>query len=478
MHVQINYHLFIYDSAGDESDSMNASNTKWLLALLFVGTLMGALDLAIIGPALPVIQLEFDMHERDLAGLLNAYVLFQMIGALLLAKLADRHGPRPIYIASIALFALGSLMLVIGEVSWMLFAGRAIQGFGAGGIFPAAAAVIGARLGIEERGKALGILGAVWGLAFLAGPLLGGILLRYSWQWLFAINLPIAVILIAGALKILPPGGAREPQPFDTQGMLILMVALGVLILAITGIDTTAPLDSLLTLRVGGSLVLIVALTAVFWRIEKRAVDPIVRPELFHSSQITKSCIISTGTSALQAGSIFLPALLVAALGIAPADAALLLLPGVVAATIAAPLFGRMINMVGTRLILVVCQVLTAISIGMYAWVDMTVFVFLVASIIGGIGSAGLVGAPLRYIMLAETDNNDRAAAQGLLSVVSSVGRLVGAAVVGAVAASLGGGVAGYQAAFSSLIGLAAVILLTAMTLKSKAAEKFDAAQS
>ena len=84
---------------------MEAKNTTWLLALLFVGTLMGALDLAIIGPALPVIQVEFGMQERELANLLNAYVLFQMIGALLLAKLSDRRGPRPIYMLSIALFA-------------------------------------------------------------------------------------------------------------------------------------------------------------------------------------------------------------------------------------------------------------------------------------------------------------------------------------------------------------------------------------
>jgi MFS family permease len=125
---------------------MDSKNTKWLLALLFTGTLMGALDLAIIGPALPVIQTEFDMQQRQLAGLINAYTLLQMIGALLLAKLADRWGPRSIYMASILLFAIGSLMLVVADVTWMLYAGRAVQGFGAGGVFPASAAVIGARL--------------------------------------------------------------------------------------------------------------------------------------------------------------------------------------------------------------------------------------------------------------------------------------------------------------------------------------------
>jgi len=455
---------------------MDTKNTKWLLALLFVGTLMGALDLAIIGPALPVIQAEFGMQPQDLAWLLNAYVLLQMIGALLLAKLADRHGPRPIYILSIVLFAAGSLLLVIARSEWMLYAGRAIQGFGAGGIFPAAAAVIGARLAPAERGKALGILGMVWGLAFLVGPLLGGIFLRFSWQWLFAINLPIAALLVVGAMRLLPAGGQHEPQPFDQKGMLILVLAMGALITVITGVDSNAALDSLLTPQVSGGLLLLLLLTAIFWRVEKRAVDPIVEPALFDSAQISKSCAISTGSSALQSGSIFLPALLVDSLGVSPADSALLLLPGVVAATAAAPLMGRLINKVGTRSIIVVSQVLVGISLCVYAFVDMTIFTFICASITGGIGSAGLVGAPLRYIVLAETDNHNRAAAQGLISVVSSIGRLVGAAMVGAVAASFGGGAVGYQAAFAGLILLAIIILLTAMTLKSKAAEKLDTA--
>ena len=455
---------------------MDTKNTKWLLALLFVGTLMGALDLAIIGPALPMIQVEFGMLTGELAWLLNSYVLLQMIGALLLAKLADRHGARLIYIVSITLFAAGSLLLVVADSAWMLYAGRAIQGFGAGGIFPAAAAVIGARLAPAERGQALGILGMVWGVAFLAGPLLGGIFLRFSWQWLFAINLPIAILLIVGAMKLLPGGGEHEPKPFDLKGMFTLIAATGALMLAINGIDSNAALESVLTPQVSGALLALVILGGIFWRIEKRAADPIVRPALFHSAQISKSCAISTGTSALQSGSIFLPALLVASLGISPADSALLLLPGVVAATVAAPLMGRLINKVGTRLIIVVCQILVGISLCIYAFADLSIFIFICASILGGIGSAGLVGAPLRYIVLAETGNHDRAAAQGLLSVVSSVGRLLGAAMVGAVAAVYGGGAAGYQAAFAGLIILAVLVLFTALTLKSKTDEQMDTA--
>jgi MFS family permease len=453
---------------------MEAKNTKLLLALLFVGTLMGALDLAIIGPALPVIEVEFDMQQRQLAGLINAYTLLQMLGALLLAKLADRYGPRLIYIVSVTLFAAGSLWLILADSTWMLYGGRALQGFGAGGIFPAAAAVIGARLAPRERGQALGILGTVWGLAFLLGPILGGIFLRFSWHWLFAINLPIAAVLIVGAMKILPADGTHEPKPFDVQGVLLLMLALGALIMAINGLDTNAPLDSLFTLSVGGWLLVIIALVVVFWRNEKRAADPIVRPALFASKQIAKSCAISTGTSAVQAGSIFIPALLVASLGVSPANSALLLLPGVVAATIMAPVFGKLINRVGTRFIIVLGQLLVLGGLLVYAFTELSMVTFLFASVISGIGSAGLIGAPLRFIVLAETGNQDRAAAQGLLSVSSSVGRLLGASVVGAVAVSQGGGVTGYQAAFAGLVGLAVLIGLTAATLKSKAEEQRD----
>ncbi len=122
---------------------MESTNKKALMALLLAGVLMGALDLAIIGPALPAIQAEFGMTTRGLAWLFNLYVLGQLVGTPLLAKMSDRLGPRPIYITSIFLFAVGSLLLVIGPDTKWLFIGRVIQGFGGAGIFPVAVAVIG-----------------------------------------------------------------------------------------------------------------------------------------------------------------------------------------------------------------------------------------------------------------------------------------------------------------------------------------------
>ena len=113
------------------------------MALLFVGVLMGALDLAIIGPALPAIQADFGMNNRQLAWLFNVYVLMQLVSTPLLAKMSDRFGRRSIYVLSVSGFALGSLLLVVAPTLEFLMLGRAIQGFGAGGIFPVAAAVRG-----------------------------------------------------------------------------------------------------------------------------------------------------------------------------------------------------------------------------------------------------------------------------------------------------------------------------------------------
>ena len=144
---------------------------------------MGALDLAIVGPSLPAIQADFGMTTRQLSVLFNAYVLCQMIGTPVLAKLSDRLGPRLAYIVSIGLFAAGSLLLVMASDPAVLYYGRAIQGFGAGGIFPIAAAVIGNTLPPRERGPALGVLGTVFGLAFFIGPVMGGLLLPFGWHW-------------------------------------------------------------------------------------------------------------------------------------------------------------------------------------------------------------------------------------------------------------------------------------------------------
>jgi MFS family permease len=179
-----------------------------LLMVLFVGVLMAALDIAIVGPALPAIQAAFGVETQALAWVLALYVLCNLVGTPLIAKLSDRYGRRALYLTSVGLFAAGSLLVAAAPSFGWLLAGRAIQGLGAGGVFPVASTVIGDTFPPERRGGALGLIGAVFGIAFLVGPILGGVLLLLSWHWLFLINLPIAAGVIVAGARLLPASRA------------------------------------------------------------------------------------------------------------------------------------------------------------------------------------------------------------------------------------------------------------------------------
>jgi predicted MFS family arabinose efflux permease len=205
--------------------------------------------------------------------------------------------------------------------------------------------------------------------------------------------------------------------------------------------------------------------------VEKRVPDPIVQPAFFASRQILTACIISAGVGAMQTASVFYPILLVASMGLSEANAALLLIPGVLASTLFSPVAGRLINVVGTRNVVMFSLVLSFSTFMVYGHRSLTIEIFVLASIVSGIGLAGLLGAPLRCIVLNETAPRDRASAQGFLSVSSSIGRLLGAATVGAVASSKGGGVIGYQAAFIGMAFLTSSLFLLATLLKSKRQE-------
>ncbi len=433
---------------------------------------MGALDLAIIGPALPGIQAEFGISTRQLSVLFNAYVLCQMIGTPLLAKFSDRVGPRTAYVVSVGLFGLGSLLLVLATEPAMLYWGRAIQGFGAGGVVPIAAAIIGSTLPPQERGPALGTLGTVFGLAFIIGPVLGGLLLPFGWHWLFLINLPIAAVLIAGAFRLLPATKPPARKPLDVAGIATLSLLLTALVFGLNGLDTTAIFASLLSWPVALALVLALSLMPVFWRIETRAVDPIIRPGLFKSGPVVIASLIGAGIGAIQSAGTFYPALAIAATGVSASTASWLLLPGVVGATIASPVSGRLINRVGTRRIVIVSLAMVVASVLMFAFAPISIPVFVLASFVGSTGLGGVLGAPLRLVILDNCLPAERGSAQGILSNLTSVGRLLGATFVGSVAASVGGGIEGYQAAFMGMVVVAAAMLALGLALTPPAAKQ------
>lgn len=454
---------------------MTDKNLTAVMALLFVGVLMGALDLAVIGPALPAIQSDFGLDNRQLSWLFNIYVLAQLVGTPLLAKASDKFGRRDVYIGCILGFAAGSLLLVIGGNYEMLFVGRGIQGFGASGIFPVAAAVIGDTFPEEKQGGALGLVGAVFGLAFLIGPVLGGILLQYAWEWLFLINIPIAAVLIIAAWRLLPSGGSGGQLPFDWTGAVLLTVMLGSLAIAITNLDTTQTLVSLLSLDVGPYLIISVISAPLFWRRELRAPDPVIRPSFFRSRRMKLVLMIAAGVGTTESAQVFLPALAVAALAVTESMAAWLMLPAVFVMIFVSPLVGKVVDKTGPAPVIRASLFFVFAGLLVYGFAAMNYVSFIGGSLVVGIGLAALLGAPMRYVILEEAAPQDRASAQGLLNIFLAIGQLGGAAIVGSVAASTGGGQAGYQSSFAVLGAITAALLMLAFLLRQKSTHPAEA---
>ena len=432
---------------------------------------MGALDIAIIGPALPSIQRDFGLNDRTLGWTVAIYVLLNLIGTPLMAKLSDLLGRRPIYILAVTIFALGSLLVTFCTNFGVLLIGRSVQGFGSGGIFPVAVTIIAETFPAHRRGRTLGLLGAVFGLAFLMGPILGAFLLMISWRLLFVVNLPVAILIITMSLRYLPASKRPQPLSFDLVGMALLAGLLIFLTFGLEHLDTAHLWSSLSSIRVGPFLLGAGVLLPIFWRIESKAVDPILPVSLFSSRQTVLACVFSVGSGLFQGALVFVPAFLVAAYGVTSARASFMVVPLVVVLGLAAPVAGWLLDQFGSKLVLVGGACLATVGMGLLALFGTDLIHFYIASVAIGLGLSSLVGAPLRYIVLNETPEQDRTAAQGAINVITRVGLLVSGVLVAAIADSQGGGADGYRAAYLFLAVIALCLTCLAFGLKNRKEE-------
>jgi EmrB/QacA subfamily drug resistance transporter len=447
---------------------MAQRNPIHILLLLFVGVFMGALDMGIVGPALPAIQPYFGVNERLLSWIFTIYILFYIIGTPLMAKLSDIYGRKFIYILDIILFGVGSYITIASVSFEMLLIGRAIQGFGAGGIFPVANAYIGDIFPPEKRGGALGILSSVWGLSFVLGPILGGLLLNYSWQWLFIINIPISIIVVLLSLYMLPTSVKNLKFNFDWKGLVILGVLVTLLSYGINQIDAHYFLSSLISLNVLPFLIISLILFPLLWRIEKNARDPLIPVNLFKIREVKLVNGIMFGTGLMQASTVFVPAFVIAALSFTPSNASLMLLPIVLTMAIGGPIIGKLLDNFGSRNIMFIGISIMVFGLFILGFFPKTLLIFIIAGILIGIGMSTAIGSPPRYIMLLESPPKYRAAGQGIINIITSIGQLIGGALIGAFIGSYAGEIVGYEYAFM-FMGIAAIVMsILAFNLKSK----------
>jgi EmrB/QacA subfamily drug resistance transporter len=219
----------------------------------------------------------------------TVYLLTATISGPIYGKLSDLFGRRPIFIWAVSLFLVSSVFAGLSQEMWQFILFRGLQGLGGGAVFPVALAVVADLYTPAERGKYLGLFGAMFGLSSLLGPGIGGLITdNFGWHWIFFVNVPLALISLVVLWRILPP--IRRPDAarhIDYLGAAVFTAAIAPFLIGLTnkqspGAQWTDP-------AVGGLMLLGLAIGVVFVWIESRVSEPIVRLDLFRIPSFTIS---------------------------------------------------------------------------------------------------------------------------------------------------------------------------------------------
>jgi len=406
------------------------SRTVWAIALTSVVGFMASLDNLVVTTALPAIRIHLGGSLQDLEWTVNAYTLTFAVLLLLGAALGDRFGRRRFFAVGTGVFTLASLGAALAPNIQTLIAARAVQGVGAAILMPLTLTLLTTAVPPARRGAALGIWGAVNGVAIALGPLIGGTIVQHlSWQWIFALNVPIGVVVIPLILLRLSESRGASPR-LDLVGTALASLGLfGVVLGVIRGNSDgwTSPL--VLGALIGGAVGL-----AVFLAWEARSPHPLLPLALFRR----RAFAAVNGATVLMGigmfGAIFLLSqYLQTGLGYSPTEAGLRMLPWTGMPLIVAPIAGALSDRISGRHLIAAGLALQA---GCLAW--MAAFVGpdyasqVPGLLLGGVGMA-LFFAPVANVLMSSVEPKDQGVASGTNSALREVGGALGVAVLTAV---------------------------------------------
>jgi len=439
---------------------------RGLVQVLFVGVFMAALDSAIVGPVIPSLRAAFSIDNRTAGLLTTVFALSSMCSTALMAYLSDRHGRRPVYLASVALFAIGSLCIAAAPSFDLLLVSRAIQGIGAGGIAPVASAVIGDMFTPERRGRVLGLIGATHGMAFVLGPPLASLLTStLGWRWLFLVNIPVAiVVLVLGARSLPRQRSDAAPGPIDIPGIAVTLMFLLCLVMGITRLPDSATGMLLWPWFLVASGAMLAALVAI----ESRQPQPLIPIHLFANRQLAYAYVLTLGVGFSMGGIVFLTTLATLAYGVSVEHAGLALLPLVLCSMVGSMAAGWLLNRLGARRLMLFGFGLLTLGYLQSAMPQTGFAAFVVSSVLVGIGLGVVVSGALRSIAIDEAPPALRGTAQGLINIFNAVGTLLAVTCISAIADFGGGGLTGFGYAYLAL-GLSMLLMsIIAFGLKNR----------
>jgi len=429
--------------------------------VLCLGSFAILLDTTIVSVAIPTMLPDLHASLDQAVWITNAYLLVFSALLILGSRLGDMFGPRRLFVAGLALFALSSALCGAAQSPWQLIGARALQGAGAAMMAPQAWSLIrvifagnpGGPEGTGSPGKvpgkaqpgdrmgaAYGIFSAMVGLAAVSGPTLGGLLTTYlDWRWVFYVNLPIAAGAVAGAYRFVPDVRTGRLHRLDPVGVLLSAAGLTAVVYGLIEGQRYdwGELRAGITIPeiIGGGLVVLAAFVA--W--ESRQREPLIPLRLLRNRTFAILIMLSAAMQFALQSMLFVNAFnLQSVLGFTAIRSGLTSLPLTLALVAVAPFAGRLTDRTGGRFVVMSGLVLYAAGLAGLAAVSSvhaTSFTFTVPLLIAGVGM-GAVFAPLATETMQAAPADQAGAVSGMLNVSRQLGATLGGAVTGAVLAN------------------------------------------
>ena len=427
-----------------------------IIGAVAVTLLLASLGQTIVSTALPTIVGELGGLDH-LTWVVIAYLLSSTVVAPVYGKLGDLYGRKIVLQAAIVIFLGGAALSALASSMTFLIIARAVQGLGGGGLMVVAMTVVADVIPPRQRGKIQGIFGAVFGVATVVGPLLGGVIVEHlSWRWIFLINLPLGILALVVIGIALKPKPERVKHNIDYLGFVLLTSALSSFVLATSLGGNTFPWMSV---PIIGLVILSIASLATFIWVEAKAAEPVLPLKLFRNNTFVISNAVGFLVGMAMFGSItFLPLYLQVAKGVTPTGSAIQLIPMMVGLIGASTLSGfvmsktgryKMLPIASTALLVIGLTLLGTMQLSTPDWMIAT-FMFLVGAGIGPVNSVGVTAtqnAVSRDLVGVATAGN---------TLFRQIGGSIGVSVFGAIfssslASQLGGSLpAGSGGAFNA----------------------------
>jgi MFS transporter, DHA2 family, multidrug resistance protein len=404
---------------------------KWsVMTIIMMGMMMATIDSSIVNVSLPKIMADFGVNITDIEWVLTGYMLAFATSMPLTGWLRDRIGYKNIYIGSLVLFTIGSILCGLAWNFPSLIIARVIQAIGGGAMQPTGMALMTEVFPAKERGKAMGMFGIGIILGPAIGPTLGGYLTDYfGWRSIFLVNLPVGIVTILMAIEMMMKDAPHKlvKKPFDFWGFSFLTVFLICVLLGLSKGQTegwtSVYILTCFTLSALGFI--------GFMLVETHIDNPIMDLSLFKIPTFATASIITVARSLGLFGSIFLiPLFVQQQMGYTALQSGLLMLPSSLFMAMIFPIVGIMSDKVGPRIPSIVGIIITAYSLFMYRKIslDMTPWDLMMPMMIRSVGM-GLLMAPITTAVMNSVPQHKIGVASSMNSIIQQVGASMGIAI-------------------------------------------------